>query len=72
MIGAVGGAAIRLRKASSLPASILETLPALWVDGRLIAVPHLDWPDPAACAGVRFRFAPARAAAPAPFIPSSR
>jgi tRNA(Ile)-lysidine synthase len=65
LIGSVGKAAASLRKLSALPASVLETLPALWVDGCLAAVPHLDWPNPLACAGVRLLFAPARAAAPA-------
>jgi tRNA(Ile)-lysidine synthase len=69
VIGPVGKAAASLRKASTLPAAVLETLPALWVDGRLAAVPHLDWPDPPACAGVRLLFAPPRPAVGAPPVP---
>jgi tRNA(Ile)-lysidine synthase len=68
--GAVGEAAARLRHASDLPASVLQTLPALWVEDRLIAVPHIDWPDPASCARVKPHFAPARPAAPASSISS--
>ena len=62
VIGPVGRAAASLRGITALPASVLETLPALWVDGRLAAVPHLDWPDFPACAGARLVFAPPRAA----------
>ncbi|MBV9117323.1 MAG: hypothetical protein JOY63_08155, partial [Acetobacteraceae bacterium] len=46
---------------TALPASVLRTLPALRVDGCLAAVPHLDWPNSPACAGVRLVFAPPRA-----------
>ena len=62
LIGPVGKAAASLRGITALPASVLRTLPALWVDGCLAAVPHLDWPDSPACAGVRLVFAPPRAA----------
>lgn len=70
MIGAVGKAAPWLRRVSALPAAVLETLPGVWVDGRLVAVPHLDWPAPPACACVRLLFAPARPATAPPFIAS--
>lgn len=72
MIGALGPAAAGLRRASPLPAAVLATLPALWQGERLITVPHLLWPDPAACAGVAFGWQPARPAAAGAFLPPNR
>jgi tRNA(Ile)-lysidine synthase len=72
VIGALGTAAAGLRRASLLPAAVLATLPALWQGERLIAVPHLLWPDPTACAGVAFGWQPARAAAAGAFLPPPR
>ena len=40
-IGALGDFAARLRRQSDLPSLILRSLPALFVDQRLVAVPHL-------------------------------
>ncbi len=71
-LGAVGAAAAGLRAASRLPAAVLATLPALWQDGRLIAVPHLLWPDAAACAHAPLAWLPARPACGNVFLPSSR
>ncbi|MBV9656046.1 MAG: tRNA lysidine(34) synthetase TilS [Acetobacteraceae bacterium] len=64
-LGALGQAARRFREPTHLPASVLQTLPALRSDDTLLAVPHLGYfdaglrarpvigfapPDPAACA----------------------
>ncbi len=70
VIGALDQAAVRLRDVSELPASVLQTLPALWVNDRLSAVPHINWPDPACCARVKMWFAPARPAGSAPMLSS--
>ncbi len=70
VMGALGAAAAALRGASDLPSAVLRTLPALWDDGRLLAVPHLSWPNPATCALLPVLFAPARPAGAAPFVPA--
>ena len=67
-MGALGDDAIRLRHRSPLPSFLLRTLPTLRNGGAVVAVPHLDHPDAAACRGVPILFCPARPAAPAPFI----
>ncbi|GAB0116410.1 tRNA(Ile)-lysidine synthase [Acidisoma sp. 7E03] len=47
-IGALGPPPSALRARSVLPARVLATLPAFRAaDGRLLAVPALDWPEPA-------------------------
>ena len=71
-LGAVGAAAAGLRAASRLPAAVLATLPALWQDGCLVAVPHIHWPDAAACARVPLAWLPARPACGNAFLPPSR
>jgi tRNA(Ile)-lysidine synthase len=68
-IGPLGADAARLRRQTSLPAAVLWTLPALRRAKSLVAVPHLLYPDPAACAAVRLMFSPRRPAAGAPFLP---
>ncbi len=68
MLGALGDDAARLRRLSSLPSFLLRTLPTLRNGGAIVAVPHLDYPDTAACRSVPILFCPARPAAPAPFI----
>ena len=68
MLGALGEDAARFRHRSDLPAVVLRGLPAVRQDGRLIAVPHLDYPDAAACAAVPVLFAPARPVAGTPFF----
>jgi tRNA(Ile)-lysidine synthase len=65
-VGALGAEAAALRKSSSLPSVVLATLPALRREGTLVAVPHLCYPSRAAYNTLVF--APARAAAPAPFV----
>lgn len=50
VLGALGASsAVRLRKMSHLPAAIMQTLPAIWCKSVLVAVPHLGYPDSAAC-----------------------
>lgn len=68
-LGALGAQAASLRGLRPLPAAVLRTLPALRVAGRLFAVPHLGYPDPATCARVAVAFAPRRPASGAPFLP---
>ena len=48
-LGALGPDAARLRDLSPLPAVILQTLPAIRDQGRLVAVPHLGQPDEIIC-----------------------
>ncbi|HVC61091.1 MAG TPA: tRNA lysidine(34) synthetase TilS [Acetobacteraceae bacterium] len=67
-IGALGADAARLRRAP-LPAAVLQTLPAVRRGNSLVAVPHLFYPDRAACAAVPLAFSPRRPAAGAPFLP---
>ncbi len=66
-LGALGADAARLRKASELPSAVLQTLPAIRLDGTLLAVPHLLYPDAQACDLVPLVFSPPHPAAAAPF-----
>jgi tRNA(Ile)-lysidine synthase len=66
-LGALGDDAPRFRNRDGLPSAVLRTLPALRHDGMLVAVPHLLYPDPAACDRVRITFSPPRPACGAPF-----
>jgi tRNA(Ile)-lysidine synthase len=66
-LGALGADAARLRKASDLPAAVLQTLPAIRFEGTLLAVPHLLYPDAQACNPVPLVFGPPHPAAGAPF-----
>ncbi len=66
-IGPLGDEARRLRGWSGLPAALLRTLPAIWRDHALFAVPHLSYPDRETCDAVPVLFCPQRPAAPAPF-----
>lgn len=65
-IGAVGDDAPSLRRHSDLPAVVLRTLPALRQHDRLLAVPHISFPDSAGSAALMLQFSPGRAAAGAP------
>ena len=67
-LGPLGSDAARLRRRSALPSALLQTLPTLRRDGAIVAVPHLCYPDSAACRGASVLFRPARPAAPAPFV----
>ena len=48
-LGAVGAASATLRRTSRLPAALLATLPAIWRDKALFAVPHIGYPDQQHC-----------------------
>jgi len=63
MLGAAGEAARRLPRPAWMPASIVPTLPALYRDGVLAAVPALAYPDPDLAARHALRFAPRAGAA---------
>jgi tRNA(Ile)-lysidine synthase len=65
-LGAVGADASRLRHASVLPAAVLRTLPAIRHGTKLLAVPHLDYPERKACEGISLIFNPPRPAAATP------
>ena len=67
MLGALGSAAAGLRAHSPLPSVVLRSLPALRVADRLLAVPHLGYPDAATCGGLPLTFCPRRPAAGAPW-----
>jgi hypothetical protein len=54
-----------------LPAAVLATLPAVWHEADLFAVPHLGYPDQTSCRRVRLDFAPSMPIAGAPFTPVS-
>lgn len=69
-VGALGTDSSRLRRGSALPAAVLRTLPALRRGNSLVAVPHLGYPGPEDCAGLRMTFVPRRPAAGAPFLPA--
>ena len=64
-LGAVGDDASRLRHASVLPAAVLRTLPAIRHGTKLLAVPHLDYPERKTCEGISLTFSPPRPAAAA-------
>ena len=68
-LGPLGAAAAaRLRGRSDLPAAVLATLPALWRDGALLAVPAIGYDPAKSGAGGRLLFAPRHPAAGAPFV----
>jgi tRNA(Ile)-lysidine synthase len=68
IFGALGDDAVRMRHHSELPSAVLRVLPAVRDGGRLLAVPHLDFPDAATCAAAPVLFAPPRPVAGAPFF----
>jgi tRNA(Ile)-lysidine synthase len=63
-LGAEGAASMRTivpaDGAHHLPAIVRPSLPALWQDGTLLAVPHLGWKRPGSNPGVELRLRPAR------------
>ncbi len=67
MIGALGTEAAGLRKHSALPAAVLRTLPALRVNGALVAVPQIGYHRGCGSARMAVSFAPATPASGAPF-----
>ena len=67
--GALGAAAAAgLRGRSALPAAVLATLPALWRDGTLLAVPTIGYDPEGLGAGPNVLFAPRWPVAGAPFL----
>jgi tRNA(Ile)-lysidine synthase len=70
-IGALAADAARLRRASDLPTSALQTLPAVRLRGKLVAVPHLGYAEAGGTALPRAAFMPAVVAAGAPFLPAT-
>jgi tRNA(Ile)-lysidine synthase len=66
-IGAVGPDAPSLRRYSHLPAAILQTLPALRVNGMLVEVPHIGYRPCCGSTRMAVSFAPATPASGAPF-----
>lgn len=66
--GALDADAAHLRRASGLPSAVLRTLPAIRLGPVLLAVPHLLYPDPEACACFPATFSPPRPAAAASFL----
>lgn len=68
-LGALGQDAARLRDRSDLSFAIMRTLPAVRRGDRLVAVPHLDWPDPQSAARFGCAFAPAHPLGPPAFVP---
>jgi tRNA(Ile)-lysidine synthase len=69
-IGRLGQDAARFRHRSNLPSVILQTLPAIRIDGHLAAVPHLGYKVSPAGATVTVLFTPSQPAAGACFVPS--
>ncbi len=67
-LGPLGSDAARMRRHSVLPSALLQTLPTLRKNGALVAVPHLCYPDAAACRSAIVWFRPARPVAPAAFV----
>jgi tRNA(Ile)-lysidine synthase len=67
LIGAVGDDAAALRRHSVLPASVLQTLPALRREGALVEVPHIGYRAASGSARMAVSFAPATPASGAPF-----
>jgi tRNA(Ile)-lysidine synthase len=65
-LGAVAADAPALRRNSRLPAAVLRTLPAIRDGGKLLAVPHLGYPERKVCEGISLIFSPPRPAAAAP------
>ena len=71
-LGALAAAAPRVRRRSALPDAVLRTLPALWRDRVLVAVPVLGYPDVSWCRICPTEFVPRSPAAGAPFVPPPR
>lgn len=59
-IGALGEAARGIRRPAGMPAAVARTLPALWHETALAAVPALDYPDAKTAGRLRVVFAPRR------------
>jgi len=70
LFGAVGDAAARLRRTTSLPAAVLRTLPGIWQHGVLVSVPHIGYPAPSAGLSLAVCACPGNPVAGAPFSPA--
>ncbi|HET9019149.1 MAG TPA: tRNA lysidine(34) synthetase, partial [Acetobacteraceae bacterium] len=68
-VGALGAAAARLRHVTALPSAVLRTLPALWRNGMLVAVPVLRYSIQSWSGICHLQFAPPSPACGAPFAP---
>jgi tRNA(Ile)-lysidine synthase len=66
-IGALGTEASSLRGLTRLPAAVLRTLPAIRLQGVLVAVPHIGYRDTSGPTRMAVIFAPATPASGAPF-----
>jgi tRNA(Ile)-lysidine synthase len=67
MLGALREDASRLRRLTDLPSSIMRTLPAIRLHGRLVAVPHIGYAENSCFAGMRAVFSPPNPVCGAPF-----
>jgi tRNA(Ile)-lysidine synthase len=67
MLGALRDDAATLRRLSPLPSSVMRTLPALRLQGRLVAVPHIGYTESSCVAGIRVLFSPPNPVSGAPF-----
>jgi tRNA(Ile)-lysidine synthase len=66
-LGALRDDAVPLRPLTKLPSSIMRTLPALRLQGRLVAVPHIGYYESACVARIRVLFSPPNPASGTPF-----
>lgn len=71
-LGALGSDAARLRRRPGPPLAALHALPAVRRDGKLLAVPHMDFPGVETCPSVSVAFRPAQVLAGAAFVPAER
>lgn len=67
VLGKLGDAASGFRRCSNLPSALLRTLPALRIDEKLVAVPHLGYYPVQMYAAIKIGFVPPRPAGPAAF-----
>jgi tRNA(Ile)-lysidine synthase len=70
-IGPLGTDAAGLRRLSHLPSIVMQGLPAIRLNGKLVAVPHLGYPENSTADALWIQFSPARPAACAPWFGSS-
>ncbi len=72
ILGPLGSDAVRFRRASSWPAAVLQTLPAIRSDGLLLCVPHLGYPDEDTCDCYPVILNPPMPAGGAVFMPAAK
>ena len=68
-LGALGPDAPNFRRHTPWPSVVLRTLPAIRARGKLLAVPHLAYPDTETCRSLRVAFRPPHPLRGAPFRP---